>query len=124
MGRYYTGDIEGKFWFGIQSSTAGERFGAYETRNNIDYQADDLEEAEEEIKNIEYKLQDKIKILDDFFAKNDTFSNEKIKALGVSPEELSDYADLGLGRKIRDCIKEQGYCSFDAEIWGFQKIKY
>ena len=76
MGRYYTGDIEGKFWFGIQSSTAGERFGAYETHNNIDYQAEDLETAEEKIKNIENKLQDKIKILDDFFAKNDSFCDK------------------------------------------------
>ena len=27
MGRYYSGDIEGKFWFGIQSSTDAEFFG-------------------------------------------------------------------------------------------------
>ena len=30
MGRYYSGDIEGKFWFGVQSSTDGEFFGAEE----------------------------------------------------------------------------------------------
>ena len=28
MGRYYSGDIEGKFWFGVQSSNAADRFGA------------------------------------------------------------------------------------------------
>jgi hypothetical protein len=28
MGRYYEGDIEGKFWFGCQSSDDGEFFGA------------------------------------------------------------------------------------------------
>lgn len=28
MGRYYWGDINGKFWFGIQSSTDAENFGA------------------------------------------------------------------------------------------------
>jgi len=28
MGRYYYGDIEGKFWFGIQSSTDASFFGA------------------------------------------------------------------------------------------------
>jgi hypothetical protein len=27
MGRYYSGDIEGKFVFGSQSSTAADRFG-------------------------------------------------------------------------------------------------
>jgi len=28
MGRYYSGDIEGKFWFAVQSSDDGEFFGA------------------------------------------------------------------------------------------------
>jgi hypothetical protein len=30
MGRYYEGDIEGKFWFGCQASDDGEFFGAKE----------------------------------------------------------------------------------------------
>ena len=28
MGRYYNGDIEGKFWFAVQSSTDASFFGA------------------------------------------------------------------------------------------------
>ena len=28
MGRHYDGDIEGKFWFAVQSSDDGEYFGA------------------------------------------------------------------------------------------------
>ena len=31
MGRYYTGDIEGKFWFALQSSNAASRFGGVES---------------------------------------------------------------------------------------------
>ena len=27
MGRYYSGDIDGKFWFGVQSSTDADFFG-------------------------------------------------------------------------------------------------
>jgi hypothetical protein len=27
MGRYYSGDIEGKFWFALQDSDAADRFG-------------------------------------------------------------------------------------------------
>ena len=27
MGRYYNGDIEGKFMFAVQSSTSADRFG-------------------------------------------------------------------------------------------------
>ena len=28
MGRHYDGDIEGKFWFGVQDSSDAEYFGA------------------------------------------------------------------------------------------------
>ena len=31
MGRYYHGDIEGKFWFGVQDSRDAEHFGGEET---------------------------------------------------------------------------------------------
>lgn len=27
MGRYYSGDIEGKFWFGVQDSNDADNFG-------------------------------------------------------------------------------------------------
>ena len=38
MGRYYEGDIDGKFWFAIQDSDDGEFFGAEEQDSNwIDY---------------------------------------------------------------------------------------
>ena len=38
MGRYYSGDINGKFMFSIQPSDAGNRFGATEMHPNyIDY---------------------------------------------------------------------------------------
>ena len=35
MGRYYDGDIEGKFWFAVQSSDDGEHFGSEECSSNI-----------------------------------------------------------------------------------------
>ena len=69
MGRYYTGDIEGKFWFGLQSSTAADRFGvSYNEPNYVEYYYDqeNLEGVETEIKSIEDALGDKIKIIDDF----------------------------------------------------------
>ena len=41
MGRYYEGDIDGKFWFAIQDSNDGEFFGAEEQDSNwIDYCVD------------------------------------------------------------------------------------
>ena len=116
MGRYYSGDIEGKFWFAIQDSKAGEKFGACEIESDhIHYYTEDLEKAEEGIKVIENKLGNKIKILDDFFKNNAFYNKKQIEDLGISQDELSDYADLGLGKQIRDCIKENGYCSFQAE---------
>ena len=52
MGRYYNGDVEGKFWFAIQGSDAPERFGAYENQGHINYSIDrdSLPEIIEEIK--------------------------------------------------------------------------
>jgi len=41
MGRYYEGDIDGKFWFAIQDSCDGEFFGAEQQESNwIDYCVD------------------------------------------------------------------------------------
>ena len=58
MGRYYYGDIEGKFMFAVQPSDAGERFGAYETPqepSSIDYAVsrDSYDKLSKELKEIE-----------------------------------------------------------------------
>ena len=29
MGRYYNGDINGKFWFAVQNSNCADRFGLF-----------------------------------------------------------------------------------------------
>jgi hypothetical protein len=119
MGRYYSGDIDGKFWFGVQSSDAADRFGVIgEQPNYIIYNfgEEDLESVEEEIKNIQETLGDKLQKLDEFFERVEGYNDEDIEALGISRQELSEYADLKLGIKIRDCIKENGNCSFDAEL--------
>jgi hypothetical protein len=119
MGRYYSGDIEGKFWFGVQSSNAADRFGVqgYEPSFiQYHFEQEDLEGVEEEIANIEEKLGDKLKVIEDFFASRDFYNDEDLKGAGITSDELSEYADLKLGIKIRDCIKENGACSFDAEL--------
>ena len=41
MGRYYDGDIEGKFMFAVQSSTAADRFGSEGFNNYVDYYFDE-----------------------------------------------------------------------------------
>ena len=118
MGRYYSGDIDGKFWFALQSSDCADRFGVTgEQPQTLEYyfSEDDLEGVEEEIKNIEDDLGDKIKVIDEFFEKKDGYNDQMLQEAGITTEELREYADLGMGKKIRDCIKDQGYCSFTAE---------
>ena len=44
------------------------------------------------------------------------YYDKDIADLGVSKDELKEYADLGLGIKIRDCIIANGTCSFEAEL--------
>jgi hypothetical protein len=118
MGRYYSGDIDGKFWFAVQSSDCADRFGVSgETPNVINYNfcSDDLEAVEAEILSIETELGDKVRIIDEFFEKNNSYNDTMLEEAGISKHELSEYADLGLGKKIRDCIVENGECNFEAE---------
>jgi hypothetical protein len=124
MGRYYSGDIEGKFWFGVQSSDAADRFGVEgvppETELVYSYDEDDLPSVEEEIASIISTIgEDNIAKLDAFFDEVNGYNDDILKEHGISDifeKHISDYADLRLGIKIRDCIKEQGYCSFNAEL--------
>lgn len=128
MGRYYSGDIDGKFWFAVQSSDASERFGGQGSEpayTEYYFQEEDLEGVELEIKAIKKKL-GKIKgYFDEFFGTEDGYTDGMLREYLASKGEkltndevsghLSDYADLGLGIQIRDCIKENGSCSFQAE---------
>jgi len=82
---------------------------------NYYFDEDNLEYVEPEIANIESNLGDKLKIIDDFFDKNNSYNDDTLAEVGISKQELSEYADLGMGRKIRDCIKENGQCGFEAE---------
>jgi hypothetical protein len=112
MGRYYTGDIEGKFWFAVQSSDAANRFGVEgNTPNYLDYYFDEenLEDVEKKIQNIITDIgQENIDKLDKFFKDVNGYNDEIMMEhdiLQVWNTFKSDYADLKLGIKIRDCIK-------------------
>jgi len=119
MGRYYHGDIEGKFWFAVQSSNAADRFGVcgdHPSFLTYFFSEDDLDNINAEIKRIEDFLGDKKVAIDEFFKKNSGYNDDMLEAAGITARELSEYADLGLGIKIRDCIVREGQCSFDAEL--------
>ena len=123
MGRYYTGDIDGKFWFGVQSSDAADRFGVkgYEP-SYLEYYftKDDLQAVQDELKEMESLYQDKFEKIKEYFKTNNSYTNESMaKDLGWEKEKLihylSEYADYGLGKKIEACIIENGDCEFTAE---------
>lgn len=123
MGRNYFGDINGRFWFAVQSSDAADRFGVTGVQPQELYyyfQEDDLESVEAEIEEIVKRLGKYLPLMDQFFKSNDYYSDDKLAtALGIPESEarplLTDYADLALGMKIRECIKENGQCEFTAE---------
>lgn len=118
MGRYYSGDIQGKFWFALQSSDAANRFGreGYSSFLQYYFDEDSLDGVKAEIAEIETKLGDKLHTLNKFFEENDGYNDEMLEAIGITRADLSEYADLHLGKKIATCIIENGSCEFDAEL--------
>lgn len=119
MGRYYYGDIEGKFWFALQSSDCANRFGKTgQVPNYLEYcfEIEDLPEVEAEIQRIEDKLGAFKEKIDKFFEVNNGWNEKLLADNGISKDFLSEYADLLLGYQIRDAIKENGSCQFTAEL--------
>jgi len=124
MGRYYYGDIEGKFWFAVQSSNSADRFGVIgETPSYLEYlfTEDDIETVETELNNIKEGLGDDFNKLTEFFEKNTSYNDTQISKLLKVPKEsvlwyLSEFADYHLGLKILNELKENGVCEFNAEL--------
>jgi hypothetical protein len=114
MGRYYSGDIEGKFMFAVQSSTAADRFGQKAMVNYVSYyfDEDDIDRIRKELKS----LRESYEKVAAFFENRNSYTDEDLVKNNIVKEELSDYADYVLGEKILNCIKENGSCSFDAEL--------
>ena len=127
MGRYYNGDIEGKFWFGVQSSDDAEFFGAEGYNNYLQFYFDDshLTHINKGIRECKRELWGYKKKLDKFFKENNGYNDEMLlKALKggkyIDRDKIRHllewYARLGLGEKILKCVKEQDSCEFEAEL--------
>lgn len=125
MGRYYTGDIEGKFWFGVQDSTDAKFFGGEEIEPNfVEYyfSPDDLSSIVKGIKKCKEELGEFKAKIDQFFNSiKGGYTDEQLSgALKLSATEthqkLEWYARLELGEKIHKCVKENKSCSFQAEL--------
>lgn len=124
MGRYYSGDIEGKFWFAVQDSNDADFFGVEGSEPDLSsyyFEEEDMEGVEEGIAKCLKELGEYKEKFDEFFKDNNGYNNEMImKEFEIGLIEvkrlLEWYARLELGEKIQKCIKEQGYCEFDAEL--------
>ena len=114
MGRYYHGDIEGKFMFAVQSSDAADRFGSIGYNNYLSYYFDEdhLETIDEQLE----LLEPSFKKVEKFFEGKNSWNTQQQEDAGISSQEMSNYSDYRLGLKIKECIIEQGHCSFEAEL--------
>ncbi len=120
MGRYYEGDIEGKFWVAVQSSADADYFGVTGTQPNLleyYFNEEDLEEIKEGVQSCLRVLGDWKKKLDDFFETNYSYNDEMLeKQIGLKDMSMLEwYARLELGEKILKCVKQNGSCHFQAE---------
>lgn len=122
MGRYYNGDIEGEFWFAVQSSDVAKSFGAVEQEKYcIDYVVyrKHLDKTHKRMAELESKLGDAKQKLDDFFEKNDDYNDETLVANGINFSSIPIYADWCFGKKIIDFFEHnqnEDYCEFTAEL--------
>lgn len=126
MGRYYNGDIDGKFWFAVQPSNAGERFGAKEiSPYYIEYEIDREDSYNDIVKELEsIESNDAIKRVDDMFKmlqllKTDGYNDDTLKQYGVKEKDIEEYADYELGKQIKnwfDDNPDRDVLSFQAEI--------
>tara|TARA_R100001460_G_scaffold61874_1_gene102026 strand:+ start:3518 stop:3928 length:411 start_codon:yes stop_codon:yes gene_type:complete len=135
MGRFYQGDIEGKFWVGVQPSDDADFFGVegIEVEDPDEPEALDYEFYKEHepsvrdgLKTCLKELGDTKPHLDEFFMKNDSY-NDKIlidylqSKMGwrYSENEVIDllgwYARYDLGTEILGSITKHGQCVFEAE---------
>lgn len=127
MGRYYYGDIEGKFWFGVQSSGAADQFGycgkVRKGYNTVCYNFTryHLKKIEQGISVLESELGDKRSDLEAFFDTHDYYNDQEVaRELKVSESEAKRlirlYADYLLGIKIKNSVLVRGQCMFEGDL--------
>ena len=131
MGRYYQGDIEGKFWFAVQSSDDANNFGGSEIELQDDggevmeleyfFNKEDLESINEGIETCIKDIGEFKPKLDEVFSSSNSYNPDELaRQLGVSQAKYRDlmetYARLHLGEKIKKCVEDNGECNFTAEL--------
>ncbi len=115
MGRYYNGDIEGKFWFGVQSSDAADRFGVEGVQPEyLQYNFDEeqIPTIKEELALIEKTIN--VKDYDSYH--HDCDCNKTAVELNITGVGNEEFADYCLGKQILERLEADGACWFEAEL--------
>ena len=118
MGRYYYGDIQGKFMFAVQSSNAGERFGAQEEEAMVPYFVNRkfYDHIVEELEAIEQSgCVDRVNKM---FASEMGYDDDTLKEYGVSKDDLKEFADYRLGMNMKewfDANPDDEWLRYEAE---------
>lgn len=103
MGRYYNGDIEGKFMFGVQGSDAGERFGAFEQESGYINYCVNRESYSDIVVELEtIRSKGHVERVEKMFEKESGWNDTIMKKYGVSDIDMSEYADYKMGKQIKD----------------------
>lgn len=123
MGRYYDGDIEGKFMLGVQASDDADNFGVCgQEPNELYYYFDEehMSSIKQGINECLEELGDWNDKLDKFFKDKGGYNDKMLEdEIGLKQKDLQRvlmwYARLHLGQKILQCVETRGYCEFTAE---------
>jgi len=119
MGRYYYGDIQGKFMFAVQPSNAGERFGAQEEREPmVPYFVNRkfYDHIVEELESIEKS--GSVDRVNKMFAYEMGYDDDTLKKYGVSKDDLKEFADYRLGMNMKewfDANPDDEWLRYEAE---------
>lgn len=122
MGRYYSGDIEGKFWFGVQPSDDADFFGLSGYQPDYlcySFEKENIPDVKKGIETCKNELGEWEQKFNDFFKKFSTYNDSTVEKYGLKPDifnsKLEWYARLILGQKIYACLEKKGSCYFETE---------
>lgn len=120
MGRYYYGDIQGKFMFAVQSSNAGERFGAQEEEAMTPYFVNRkfYDHIVKELESIEQS--GSVDRVNKMFDNEMGYDDDTLKQYGVSKDDLSEFADYRLGMNMKewfDANPDLDWLRYEAEAY-------
>jgi len=125
MGRYYSGDIEGKFWVAVQPSDDADFFGSTgEQPNHLEYyfSETEIDSVKGGIEKCKENLSPYLEKMKEFFGNVNGYNDQMLmKELGIEDaiivkNLLKWYARLELGEKILNCLFRKGECCFIAEL--------